>query len=117
MLNIVFKSLEPSSLAREIAEERIGEVVKSFPDLDIHDMTLTLAISRSFSQRGADTFIAQLQVIGPKYLKISVSKRSRSLFIALDELCEALRNSLQRLQGLGDSPNPIKRRDEKEFLI
>lgn len=55
---------------------------------------------------GPDLFTVQLRVSGPKYRRVVIKKSSRSLFVALADLCEAL---LEVLNRSGDRDRVYKR--------
>lgn len=96
MINVVFKDLEASELARQLATERLQALVDEFPELRTHLLVITLSMNNSPNRPGPDLFSAYLRISGQKYRRIHLRKSSRSLYIALNELCKTLLEIINR---------------------
>lgn len=96
MMKIVFKRLEPSELAKEIVEERLALVISKFPDLEHHQVTVTLKMDNSPSQPGPDVFGVHVRISGKRYRTLQMGKEGSSLYLALAEVCDCLLEALNR---------------------
>lgn len=96
MIQIVFKNLEVSELARNAVLQRLEHVVEKFPSLSDHKMTTTLSMENSPSQPGPDVFGIRLRITGKYFRDVEIEKKSSSLYLALSSLCESLLERLNR---------------------
>ncbi len=99
MINIVFKNLESSELARDAVREKLAGPLEKFPDLEDHRTTVTLSMENSPHQAGPDLFTVKIFIRGAKYGELVVEKSSPSLYLALADLAEHL---LEKLNRTGD---------------
>ncbi|MBS1985889.1 MAG: hypothetical protein JST16_17145 [Bdellovibrionales bacterium] len=110
MIQIVFKDLERSELARDILLNRLTEALSKFPDLDDHRLVLTLSCENSAFQPGPDLFGVKLHVRGPKFPNLLLEKKSANLYIAAADLNEALLELLNRARDKSRVKNRARAR-------
>lgn len=96
MIQIKFKNLEKSEVARETAYERSEILVDKFPDLKQSKILITLEMENSPFQAGPDLFKVKLHVAGGRYDGITVEKADTSLYRALAEVAEHMLETLNR---------------------
>ncbi len=99
MIRILFKDLDKSELARDLALERISTVVDRFPDLRNHRVDATLSMENSPIQAGPDVFTVKLYIHGRRYKSVLIQKSAMNLYAALAAVVE---HSLERLNRFGD---------------
>jgi|GEM_PF-310175 len=131
MVQVIFKDLEKSELARESALERIEAVVNRFPDLSEGRLVVTLSMQNSPVQAGPDVFTVKVHCRGGRYRGITLEKSAPNLYAALADVVEHM---LERLNRFGDHARvkgrkkarklarkrkiwPIKIKDEEEELL
>ncbi len=107
MMRVIFKNLEKSELAKDLASERISSVVERFPDLKDHRIETTLSMENSPAQAGPDVFTVKLFISGKRYRSVTIQKSGPSLYIALAEVVD---RSLELLNRYGDKDR-VKRRN------
>jgi hypothetical protein len=112
MIQIYFKGLEPSELAREVILERIAESQERFPQLLHHRLSVTLSMENSPDQKGPDLFGVRLNISGPRFQRLMIEKRASSLYLAAAQLQESL---LEFLNRASDRPRVKARRQMREF--
>ena len=112
MIRIIFKNLEKSELAKDLALERISSVIDRFSDLQNHTIDMTLSMENSPTQAGPDVFTVKLYINGPRYKSVIIQKSSSSLYIALADVVE---HSLERLNRYGDKVR-VKHRNKMNKL-
>ena len=99
MIQIKFKNLEKSEMAREAVEERIETLIQKFPDLSASKIQITLEMENSPSKAGPDLFRVKLHVARGRYDGITVDKADSSLYVALAEVVDHM---LEKLNRFGD---------------
>lgn len=99
MIQVIFKNLEKSELAKEVATERLETVVERFPDLAQSKIQVTLSMENSPIQAGPDLFGVKVHVIGGRYAGVTLQKSADHLYAALADVVEHL---LERLNRYGD---------------
>ncbi len=99
MIQVIFKNLERSEIARDAALERMGNLVEKFPDLRTSRIQLTLEMQNSPVQAGPDSFAVRIQVMQGRYRGVRIAKSASNLYIALADLSDHL---LERLNRYGD---------------
>lgn len=112
MVQIVFKNLEPSELARGAVRERVEHIVEKFPSLIEHKITATVSVENSPLQAGPDVFGIRLRISGKQYANIEIEKRSNTLYLALSMLCESL---LEMLNRKGDKTRMKNRKSHRQI--
>ena len=83
MINVVFKNLEKSELAKEAATERMESIVEKFPDLHSSQIKVTLEMQNSPHQAGPDFFVVKTQLNSGRYRGLRVEKSAQNLYVAL----------------------------------
>lgn len=99
MIQVIFKNLDKSELARESAVERIETVVQRFPDLSMSKISVTLSMENSPLQAGPDLFTVKIHCRGGRYRGITLEKSAPNLYAALAEVVDYM---LERLNRFGD---------------
>lgn len=113
MIQIIFKNLEKSELAREAAIERMETIIRKFSLLKQSRITITLEMENSPFQAGPDFFSVKVQIIGGKYHGIRIVKSSPNLYIALAEMVELM---LENLNNHGDKLRVKERNMARKYL-
>lgn len=113
MIQVIFKNLEKSELAKNLVENRLTDAVERFPDLHESQITATLTMDNSPTQAGPDLFGVKVRIVGGKYDGVILERSANSLYTALSELSERL---LERLNRRGDRERVKIRKSERKFL-
>lgn len=95
-IDIVFKNMERSELAREAVSERLGAVFSKFPFLEKKRVTTTVEMENSPEQAGPDLFSVTVQIHGLNARPFILRKSASSLYVALAGLSEQLLEKLMR---------------------
>ncbi len=96
MLKIVFKNMESSQLAKDIVQEKISPILKKFPSLEGHSVSLTLEMENSPRQAGPDLFTVSLMVRGKTYKMLKMKKSSSNFYHATAELADGFNELLSQ---------------------
>lgn len=96
MIQVKFKNLEKSELAKHLTEERIEAVISKFTDLSESKIIVTLDMQNSPLQSGPDVFNINLQILNGKYKGVRVTKTNINLYKALADLTDHLLEKLNR---------------------
>lgn len=112
MIQIKFKNLEKSELAREAARDRIEVLVDKFPDLKICKMQVTIEMENSPSQAGLDRFKVKLHIAKGRYSGIIVEKANSNFYVALAEVVDHM---LEALNRSGDRVRVKERRKARQI--
>ncbi len=99
MIQIKFKNLEKSEMAREAVAERIETLIQKFPDLSASKIQITLEMENSPSKAGPDFFRIKLHVARGRYDGITFDKADANLYVALAEVVDHM---LEKLNRFGD---------------
>lgn len=96
IVRVQFQRLERSELARALAEERVGEVLREFPEHTRSVFVVTLRSERSESNVTPDLFCARIvaEKPGPP---VDLESAAPSLYTALSSLQQTLRDRLREL--------------------
>lgn len=112
MIQVRFKNLEKSEMAREAVFERIEALIEKFTDLRDGRVTVTLEMDNSPFQAGPDLFRVKFYVARGRYAGITVSKENGNLYVALAEVVDHL---LEKLNRFGDRERVKQRTKERKF--
>ncbi len=112
MIQVIFKNLERSEMAKRLAEERISELIERFPELKKSRIAVTLSMDNSPNQSGPDFFGVKVRVLGGRLGGVILEKSANSLYVALAEVIERL---LERLNRFGDRQRVVSRQIERKF--
>lgn len=99
MIQIKFKNLEKSELAKEAVAERVKALVDKFEDLLESRITVTLEMENSPTQAGPDVFNVKLHVSRGRFDGTTVTKSHSNLYVALADLIDHM---LEKLNRTGD---------------
>ena len=96
LIQVKFKNLERSELAREAVTDRVAALVEKFEALKTSRITATLEMENSPTQAGPDSLTVKLHISGGRYDGITVSKSHHNLYIALADLIDHMLEKLNR---------------------
>lgn len=113
MIKVVFKNLEKSELAREVAVERLQAVVERFPDLEKSEVTVTLSMQNSRLQPGPDVFTVKVYCKGGRYRGVTMEKSAGNMYTALADVVDHM---LERLNRFGDRSR-VRQRGRARKLV
>lgn len=114
MINIIFRNLEKSELAKEIVNERLQVLLDKFPELNEHALSVTLSMQNSPLQSGPDFFTVKVFINGSKFMNLSIEKSAPNLYLSLAEVCDHL---LELLNRNGDKKRVRSRKKERQFRV
>lgn len=112
MIQIQFKNLERSELAREIVTEKIVGLFEKFADIRKSRVVVTLEMENSQFQAGPDFFNVKIRVVTGKFRGVIVSKSDSSLYKALAEVSE---NLLEKLSRVSDKERSRERASARKL--
>lgn len=96
MIQIVFKHMQKSDLAKEATLDRIESIVDRFPDLEESRIFVTLSMENSPIKPGPDLFRVKVRVEGGRYRGVTMEKAASNLYVALADVVEHLQEKLNR---------------------
>jgi len=96
MINVVFKNLEKSELAKDAVFERIVPLFEKFPELKKEMIIFTLSMDNSPIQAGPDLFKVKMQLKAGRYKGVVLEKSALNLYSALAELIDTVHERLKR---------------------
>lgn len=111
MIQVKFKNLEKSEMAREAAQDRIEALIVKFPDLSKSKIQVTLEMENSPTQTGPDLFKVKLHVSGARYDGVTVEKADSNLYVALADVIEHM---LENLNRFGDRARVKQRTNARQ---
>lgn len=112
MIQIKFKNLDKSELAKEVVGERIEALVEKFVDLQGSKIIVTLEMENSPTKPGPDLFKVKLHVQNGRYKGITVTKSDASLYKALADMVDHM---LEKLNRAGDKERVKERTKARRF--
>lgn len=112
MIQVKFKNLEKSEMAREAAQDRIEALIVKFPDLSKSKIQVTLEMENSPIQTGPDLFKVKLHISGARYDGVTVEKEDSNLYVALADVIEHM---LENLNRFGDKARVKERANAREI--
>ncbi len=110
MIQVRFKNLEPSELAKDTAIERLSAIVEKFPDFFESEIRVTLSMENSPIQTGRDVFTVKVHGVRGKYRGVLMERSSNSLYAALADVVDRL---LERLNRFGDKKRVQRRKQAR----
>lgn len=113
MIQVKFKNLDKSEMAREAAQERIEALIQKFGDLSESKIQVTLEMENSPLQAGPDLFKVKLHVSRGRYDGITVEKSDSNLYVALAEVVDHM---LEVLNRFGDRARVKERKRARELI-
>ncbi len=113
MIKVIFKNLERSALATELATERLEGVIEKFPQLRNSQMTITLEMNNSPHHAGPDLFTVKVHVKGSKYRGTRLEKSASNLYVALADVVDHM---LEKLNRCGDRSRVKDRRVARKLF-
>jgi len=99
MIQVKFKNLEKSEMAREVVQERIEGLVEKFEDLNESKIQVTLEMENSRLQAGPDLLRVKAHILRGRYDGVIVEKSHSNLYIALAQVVDHM---LEKLNRFGD---------------
>ena len=113
MIQVKFKNLDKSEMAREAAQERIEALIEKFDDLGESKIQVTLEMENSPAQAGPDFFKVKLYVSRGRYDGITVEKSDSNLYVALAEVVDHM---LEVLNRFGDRARVKERKRARNLF-
>lgn len=113
MIQIKFKSLDKSEMAREAVHDRIEILIEKFPDLKRSKIQITLEMENSPLKAGPDLFKVKLHVARGRYDGITVEKSDSSLYVAIADLTDHM---LEVLNRFGDRARVKERKQARDVV-
>lgn len=95
MIEIKFKNLDESELAKEAVQERIQILFDKFPELGKSKIQVTLEMKNS-PQAGPDLLIVKLHVFRGRYEGTTCQKADANLYVALAAVVAHMLESLNQ---------------------
>ncbi len=96
MIQVKFKNLDKSEMAREAVQERIEALIEKFEDLNKSKIQVTLEMENSPIQAGPDLFKVKLHISRGRYDGVTVEKADSNLYVALAEVVDHMLEALNR---------------------
>jgi ribosome-associated translation inhibitor RaiA len=96
MTKVIFKNLDSSELAKQIVLDRVEDLIEKFPDLQNHQINVTLSMNNSSAQAGPDEFRVKYHITGKKFADLVLEKKAGILYKALADVNEAALELLNR---------------------
>ena len=96
MIQVKFKNLDKSEMAREAVQDRLEILSDKFPDLGQSKIQVTLEMENSPTQAGPDLFKVKLHVARGRYDGITIEKSDSNLYVALAEVSDHMLEALNR---------------------
>lgn len=112
MIQVKFKNLEKSEMAREAAQNRIEVLIAKFPDLCKSKIQVTLEMQNSPTQAGPDLFTVKCHILGARYDGVTVEKEDSNLYVALADVIEHM---LEKLNRFGDKARVKERTNARQI--
>lgn len=112
MIQVKFKNLEKSEMAREAAQERIESLIAKFPNLSKSKIQITLEMENSPTQAGPDLFKVKCHISGARYDGVTVEKEGSNLYAALADVIEHM---LENLNRFGDKARVRERTNARQM--
>jgi ribosome-associated translation inhibitor RaiA len=112
MIQIKFKNLDKSEMAREAVQNRIEVLIEKFPDLNDSKIIITLEMENSPLQAGPDLFKVKVFVTRGRYDGITVEKPNANLYVALAEVVDHM---LEALNRFGDRARVKERKTARQI--
>lgn len=112
MIQIKFKNLEKSVMAKEVVHERLENLIIKFSELSESKIQITLEMENSPVQAGPDLFKVKLHISKGRYDGITVEKEDASLYVAL---ADVMGHMLEVLNRFGDKARVKERRNARQI--
>lgn len=112
MIQVKFKNLDKSEMAREAVEEKAVGLIEKFPDLNQSKIQVTLEMENSPIQAGPDLFKVKFHLSRGRYDGITVEKSHSNLYVALAEVNDHM---LEVLNRFGDKARVKARKKAREL--
>lgn len=112
MIQIKFKNLEKSEMAKEAVYERLENLISKFSELSESKIQITLEMENSPVQAGPDLFKVKLHISKGRYDGITVEKEDASLYVAL---ADVMGHMLEVLNRFGDKARVKERRSTRQI--
>lgn len=114
MVRVIFKNLEKSDSVKEVAQERILDVLEKFPLARPRRVVVTLGMENAPTQAGPDVFKVRTEVIGGKYHGLILEKGAVDLYKAVALVREGL---LERFNRFSDRARTKQRKERRALAL
>ena len=112
MIQIKFKNLDKSEMAREAVHGRVETLIEKFNDLKESRIQVTLEMENSPVQPGPDQFKVKFHVARGRYDGITVEKSDPNLYVALAEVVDHM---LEVFNRFGDKARVKQRKQARDL--
>ncbi len=112
MIQIKFKNLEKSEIARDTVRQRVEALVEKFDDLKESRIIVTLEMENSPVQAGRDVFSVKFHVSNGRFRGIVVTKSDSNLYKALADIVDHM---LEKLNRAGDKERVKERAKARQL--
>lgn len=112
MIQVKFKNLDKSEMAKEAVQVRVQTLTEKFPDLNGSKVQVTLEMENSPLQAGPDLFKVKFHVVRGRFDGVIVEKSNSNLYVALAEVVDHM---LEVLNRTGDKAR-VKERKKARAL-
>ena len=113
MIEIKFKNLEKSEIAKETVTDRIQGIVDKFEDLQASRILVTLEMLNSPVQAGPDLFSVKVYISNGRYRGITIKKSDPNMYRALADVSDHM---LEKLNRAGDKKRVKQRKQAREVM-
>jgi hypothetical protein len=96
MIQVQFKNLEPSVLARDTAVENLSRVIAQVPETAQSTVQVTLEMKDSNREPGPSLFHVQVIFQGGKQNGMAFQQSAKSLYVALADLTDKILKTLKK---------------------
>ena len=114
MIQVKFKNLDKSELAKEAALERVESLIEKFEDLKTSRIVVTLEMENSPTQAGPDLFNVKLHISRGRFSGTTVTKSDSNLYKALADISDHM---LEVLNRYGDKERVKKRNRARQLKL
>jgi ribosome-associated translation inhibitor RaiA len=111
MLNIILRNVEDAEQARQLVHERFEPLVRRFPDLREHRITVVLEEDPDRRGRhGSRSLSVKATVDGSRYRAMTLARMTDSLHAGIADVAARLRTMLNRAASKARrrSPQPFR---------
>lgn len=116
MINITFKNLKKSELAKEAVFERTQPLLEKFPNLKEDTITFNLSMDNSPVQAGPDLFKVKVKITNGQYKGVVLERSAKTLYLALAKVIEKIHERLKRHDEKNRNTQRIIQRRKKEKI-
>jgi ribosome-associated translation inhibitor RaiA len=114
-MKFVFKNINRSEFIKEVAQDRVTDLLNKYPDLGNHELSVTFSMDNSPRQKGPDSFAVKILMRGRKFKNLILEKRDSNLYGALAKALGSLSEKISK--GLTKNKDKYKRSSRRQMLV